>query len=257
MMMAHWDFDPSVIAGTVLLVSGYAVYIGPLRRRFSLGPAVPLARQLSFYAGCLVTLLALISPLDGLGDESLLSAHMVQHMLLAFVAPPLWLLGMPAWLVKVLLPPGLPEFVVNPIFAFLVFNGAFWIWHLPGFYDAALQNEALHVAEHLTFMAGGVIGWAPVIGAGFTDRSSAVSKFIYLVPSMFSCNALAALITLAPTQLYPFYGHAALQWGLTALEDQYVAGLAMWLPGDMLYLALFLWIIKTVFDQDQPEWKVT
>jgi putative membrane protein len=256
-MMAAWDFEPTVIGGTGLLAAGYFVYAGPLRRRFSLGPPVPPLRQLAFYLGCAVMLLALISPLDSLGDNYLLSAHMAQHMLLGFVAPPLWLVGTPSWLVQVILPPGLPRRLSNPILAFIAFNGVFWVWHLPRFYDAALTNDALHILEHLMFMAAGVIGWAPVLGSGFGERGTAASKFIYLVPSMFSCNALAALITLTPTPLYPFYGHAALHWGLSALDDQYIAGLTMWLPGDMLYLALFLWTVKSMFDQNQPDWKAT
>jgi putative membrane protein len=256
-MAASWNPDPTVIGGTILLVVGYYVYTGPLRRRFSLGPPVPRLRQLLFYLGCTAMLLALISPLDDLGDGYLLSAHMVQHMLLGFVAPPLWLLGMPGWLVELVLPPGLPRRLANPALAFLVFNGVFWIWHLPRFYDAALENDALHIVEHLTFMGGGVIGWAPVLGAGFGEKPGPISRFMYLVPTMFSCNALAALITLTPSQLYSFYGQASLMWGLTPLEDQYVAGLSMWLPGDMLFLALFLWVVKTMFDQNQPEWKVS
>jgi putative membrane protein len=256
-MVLTWDFDPTVIGGTILLVAGYYVYTGPLRRRFSLGPALPPWRQLAFYLGCLAVLLALVSPLDALGDRYLVSAHMVQHMILGFVAPPLWLLGMPDWLVQLLLPPDLPRRLASPVLAFLVFNGVFWIWHLPRFYNAALENESLHVVEHLTFMAGGVIGWAPVLGSGFGEKKPPISQFIYLVPSMFSCNALAALLTLTPTQLYQFYGRASLLWGRTPLEDQYVAGLAMWLPGDMFYLLLFLWVVKTMFDQSQPEWKVT
>jgi putative membrane protein len=256
-MMAAWDLEPTVIGGTVLLMLGYLLYTVPLRRRYSLGPAVPPLRQLAFYLGCLVMLLALISPLDGLGDEYLLSAHMAQHMLLAFVAPPLWLLGTPDWLVRLLLPPGLAERLVNPVFAFLVFNGVFWVWHLPRFYDAALNNDALHILEHLMFMAAGLIGWAPVIGPAFPSPRNPFSRFVYLVPSMFSCNALAALITLAPVQLYRFYGQAPLHFGLTPLEDQYVAGLSMWLPGDMLYLVLFLWTFKTLFDENQSDRKVT
>jgi putative membrane protein len=255
--MASWNPDPTVIAGAFLLTSGYAIYIGPLRRRFSLGPAVPLLRQALFYLGCLAMLLALISPLDVLGDEYLLSAHMAQHMLLGFVAPPLWLLGTPGWLVQLLLPPGLPRRLANPLVAFAVFNGVFWIWHLPQFYDSALRIEALHILEHLMFMGGGVIGWAPVLGSGFGSDARPISKFIYLVPSMFSCNALAALITLSPRQLFSFYGQSALMFGLTPMDDQYLAGLTMWLPGDMLFVVLFLWVVKTMFDQNQPEWKVS
>jgi cytochrome c oxidase assembly factor CtaG len=257
MVHSYWDLDPTVIGGTILLVLGYILYVGPLRRRFHLGPAVPLLRQMAFHLGCLVMLLALVSPLDGLGDEYLLSAHMAQHMLLGFIAPPLWLIGTPDWLVKLILPPGYPERLANPVFAFVMFNGVFWVWHLPRFYDAALENDSLHVVEHIMFMVGGVLGWAPLIGSGFTDRQSLSTKFIYLVPSMFSCNALAALITLSPKPLFPFYGQAALHFGLTTIEDQYLAGLCMWLPGDMLYLAFFLWIFKSMFDGKQSEWKVT
>lgn len=256
-MPLAWNFDPTVLGGTVLLAGGYYLYTGPLRRRFSLGPVVPVLRQLAFYLGCGAMLAALISPLDALGDQYLLSAHMIQHMLLAFVAPPLWLFGTPGWLVELLLPPGLPRRLGHPAVAFLVFNGVFWIWHLPAFYDAALRSEALHILEHLMFMAGGVIGWGPVLGAGFGPERGPVAKFMYLVPSMFSCNALAALITLTPKPLFTFYGQAAQLWGLAPLEDQYVAGLAMWLPGDMLFVLLFLWVVKTMFDDNQPEWKVS
>jgi cytochrome c oxidase assembly factor CtaG len=253
MNFEYWDFAPSVIIGTALLMIGYWSFTGPLRRRKNWGPPVSRARQLVFYLGTLCMFLALIGPLDGIGDEQLFSAHMAQHMLLSFVAPPLWVIGTPEWLIRRLVPPGILEWMVNPLIAFLLFNGAMWIWHVPAFYDAALSYEWLHIVEHLLFMAAGVIGFLPVLKSGLSTRMTPMLKLMYLFPSMLSCTALAALITLTSHPLYPFYGNASLPWGLTPLSDQQMGGAVMWLPGDMIYMALIVWTFKLLLDQTAEE----
>ncbi len=143
--------------------------------------------------------------------------------------------------------------MLNPFTAFLLFNGAMWSWHLPGLYDAALAHEGLHILEHLTFMAAGVIGWMPVLKPRLADGMTPLLRLIYLFPGMLSCTALAALITLSSIQLYHFYGNASLGWGLTPLSDQQLGGLAMWLPGDMLYMVLIVWTFKLLLDQADSE----
>ena len=248
-----WNFEPSVIIGTGVLVLGYALTIGPLRRRFHWGEAVPPLRQLAFYAGSLCMLVALIGPLDVLGDESLFSAHMGQHMLLTFVVPPLWVVGAPGWLIRLLIPPRLLMLMLNPFIAFGIFNGVMWFWHIPSLYDAALRNEWLHIGEHLLFMASAVIGWLPVLKSELTEQMTPLRRLIYLMPSTFSCTALAALITLVPMQLYTFYGNSPLQWGLTSISDQQLGGLVMWLPGDYLYMVLIVWTVKQLLDQTYTE----
>jgi cytochrome c oxidase assembly factor CtaG len=239
--------------GTVFLVLGYALATGPLRSRYRWGERVPPARQLVFYLGTLCMFLALIGPLDVLGDEDLFSAHMVQHMILSFVAPPLWLLGTPAWLIRRLVPRRSLRGLINPVLAFALFNGVMWVWHLPAFYDDALSNEWLHIGEHLMFMASGVIGFLPVLKSEMVSTMTPIRKLMYLVPAMFSCTALAALITLSSRQLYPFYGNASLGWGLTPLGDQQLGGLAMWLPGDMLYMGLIIWIFNGLLAEPKQE----
>ena len=253
---AGWVWDPSVLIGVALLTGGYMLAVGPLRRRFGWGERVPAVRQAAFYLGMLCVFVALCSPLDSLGDEYLFSAHMGQHMLLTFAAPPLWLLGVPGWLVKRLVPKGFTRraanIITHPVAAFLIFNGIMWCWHLPAAYDLALEHETIHVAEHLMFMAAAVIGWWPVLGPDLpgASRLSEPGQALYLFASTFPCTALAAVITLSPVQLYPFYGSASLAYGLPPLLDQTVGGLLMWLPSDMIFMlaaviVLYVWLDRS------------
>lgn len=253
MTFKYWDFAPSVIIGTALLTLGYWTFTGPLWRYYQWGRAVSRFQQLSFYLGTLCMFLALVGPLDGIGDGELFSAHMTQHMLLSFVAPPLWVIGTPGWLIRLLVPAGFRAWIVNPLLAFLLFNGAMWIWHLPAFYDTALSHEWLHVIEHLVFMSAAVIGWLPVLKSSLSDRMTPIIKLLYLFPSMLSCTALAALVTLSSHVLYPFYGNASLGWGLSPLSDQQLGGAVMWLPGDMIYMVLIVWAFKLLLDQTTEE----
>jgi cytochrome c oxidase assembly factor CtaG len=251
--MSYWNFEPSVVIGTSLLSAFYALAVGPLRRRFHLGTPAHLIQQLAFYLGTLCMILALIGPLDVLGDEYLFSAHMAQHMILSFLVPPLWVLGTPSWLIRCLVPRSFQSLIWNPIFAFLFFNGVMWIWHIPAVYDTALVHEGLHITEHLIFMAAGVVGFLPVLKSDLIPQMTPQFKLIYLFPSMLSCTALAALVTLSSVQLYSFYGNAAMQWHLTALEDQQIGGASMWVPGDMLYMGLILWAFNKFLDTSNTE----
>lgn len=254
--MLEWNFAPSVLLGLALWTAGYAVVVGSLRHRRGWGPAVPLPRQSAFYLGSLCALVALVSPLDTLGDSALFSAHMAQHMLLTFAAPALWMVGMPGWLIRRFVPVRLSRLLSHPLVAFTLFNGVMWAWHIPAAYDTALQFEPLHILEHLTFIAAALIGWWPVLGPDQAGGLRLPYKLAYLVPSMFSCTALAALITLSSIQLYPFYGHASALWGLGPLADQQLGGLVMWLPGDMIYVILIVWTFLRLIDQDTLEQQV-
>jgi cytochrome c oxidase assembly factor CtaG len=256
---AGWVWEPSVILGIGLLAAGYFCTVGPARRRWKLGDPVPLSRQLAFYAGCLGLFIALVSPLDALADDSLFSAHMIQHMLLMFVIPPLWLIGLPGWLAEVIIPGQTRKYfamLVFPVSAFLIFNVSMWLWHIPTLYDGALANESLHVVEHLCFIGAAVIGWWPVLGptlAGVPKPALEVQA-IYLFFNSLSCTALAAIITLSSKLLYPFYGIQPQIYGLTPLADQQLGGVLMWLPGDMiLMLFITLTLAKLLEMTGQPK----
>ncbi|MCA9916089.1 MAG: cytochrome c oxidase assembly protein [Anaerolineae bacterium] len=239
--MMNWVWEPSIVLGLLAITGWFELSIGPVQRRTGWGQSVTKWQRFAFHSGTFAVFLALASPLDPLADQALFSAHMIQHMLLTFVGPLLWVVSVPGWLVDKLLPFNFMKkgfsALTRPISAFLIFNGVMWFWHIPALYDAALQNEALHIFEHLAFMGSAVIGWWPVFGR-YGQRHGMVEKLVYLVASMFACTALSAIIALSPRLLYSFYGDSPIQFGLTALTDQQIGGAIMWLPGDMIYMVI-------------------
>ncbi len=244
-IFASWNFSFSLWLGFALVAGGYALAIGPLRKRYGWGQPVAKSRQASFYLGTLAAWLALVSPLDYLADNYLLAAHMVQHLLLILVAPPLWLAGLPDWLVERALSGRLRRVFVNritrPLPAFIIFNGLFLLWHLPGLYDAALESEGIHILEHLCFLLSAVIGWWPVLGPSrrFAPRASQPLQMLYMFSNMFPSTALGAIITFSANPPYPFYETVQRLWGLSIQADQQLAGLIMWVPGTMVFFLFF------------------
>ena len=163
----QWNFDSILVFGIALFTAAYFYALGPLRRRYGWAEAVDRGQVAWFVAGTVVIFIALCSPLDTLGDDYLFSAHMIQHMLLAIVAPPLWLLGTPDWMLAPLFRRAsvlrVAKWLTNPIVAFGLFNANLWLWHVPALYDATLTNEQIHIFEHLTYIVFGVLLWWPIL----------------------------------------------------------------------------------------------
>ena len=249
LLKAGWTWYPSVVTGFSLWT---ILYVWANR-----GKHTPMLQQIAFHLGTLAGLIALVSPLDELGDEYLFSAHMVQHLLLMFLTAPLWLLGTSGWLVDRVVPEQvgtLAKRLAGPMSAFLLFVAVLWFWHIPGIYEMAQESEALHIFEHLSFIGAALIGWWPVIGAE-TSRVAKPSppvRMVYLFLLAVPCTALAAILTYAKTPLYPFYVTAPHPYGLSALQDQHLGGLLMWLPTHMfLLLALGITFLKWFTESDR------
>lgn len=194
-----------------------------------------------FLLGIAVILLALISPLDRLGDEYLFSAHMAQHMLLIQVMAPLLLLGTPGWLLRPLIArpaaARLARILTRPIAAYLLLNVVFLSWHLPALYDLALKDERIHIFQHLTFMVSSLIAWWPVLGPLPELISlSHPLKILYLFLQCLLITLLSALLVFSPKALYPYYEAAPRPFDISAHADQQLGGLLMWVPGSLLYL---------------------
>lgn len=253
-LLTAWNLDPSILLGLLALGGGYVYLTGPLRERRGWSEHGPTSRQRTLYALALVTLaLALITPLDALGDDYLFSAHMVQHMLLTVVFPPLFLLGLPGWLIRPA--PRRPwasrvarGLTLAPV-AFALFNADFWLWHLPALYDATLSNEALHIFEHVTFLATGLLNWMPIFSPvpDLLPRLPRPHQILYLFLSCQPMVALGALFTFASQPLYAPYVAAPRLFGISALTDQQLGGLIMWIPGSLIYLGVlsvifFVWV---------------
>ena len=251
-LLTQWSWQPSVLLGILLLTGAYVYLLGPARRRHNWGPP-PARSQIWYFVAAQVTLLvALISPLDTIGDRYLFSAHMVQHLLLAAVWPPLMLLATPSWLaarlfrLPVLAP--LLTFFVLPAMALLLFNLDIYIWHIPALYDATLSNEAVHIVEHLSFMLFGVFTWWPVLSPVREQRLPEPLQVLYLFVEGMAMMVLGIVFTFAPDPFYSAYVSAPRLWDISAATDQQIGGLIMWYPGNLPYAVLLVVAFYRWFD---------
>lgn len=227
----RWPLDLSVYVGLVALFLGHAW----------LARDSQLSRLRSLYFGLgLITLwVALETPIDTLSDHYLDSVHMLQHVLLAVVAPPLLLLGlnrpMAARLAAL---PGVRA-VTEPVPAQLAAAAVMIGWHAPFLYDATLYSEPLHVVEHLTFVGSGVLFWWPVIdatGAQSVWRLSAAGKLVYLFIGTLPQDAVGLVLQFSRTSFYDFYTHVPrVVPGLDPVTDQTIAGVVLQLFGKSSY----------------------
>ena len=225
-----WSFEPPVLLGVLALG---AIYLyGWRRARTPDEPHPPGYGRLALFAAGLVTILvALVSPLDSLGDQ-LMVMHMVQHILLLDVAPILLMLG----LTKVLLRPATRRlntierragFLAHPAFAVIAYAGLMWLWHLPAMYDRALGNWFLHALEHLCFFTAGLLYWwhlSPRSAAAIGWAAWARSR---TWPARSCSSASLGSRSPSPHPIYRFYAHQPHYWGLTPVQDQSLAGLTM------------------------------
>jgi putative membrane protein len=239
---------------TGLAVTALVYSAGAIRfwRGAGLGRSLPIWRAASFAAGLLTIGIALLSPLDSLA-ESLFSAHMVQHLLLMLVAPALLVLGGPSWVMLWALPArsrrsaaiwwnqrGMLQQLITtvslPAVAWALSILALLIWHIPACYQAALRSESVHAAEHLSFLITGFLFWWVVLRPDSRRRLSEAASVLYVFTAALPGGLLGALLTFGGKPLYASQSGAAPLWGLTALEDQQLAGLIMWMPGGLIYL---------------------
>jgi len=240
LLLKTWEWYPSVVVGCALLGIAYLAVVRPLRP----------ARTLAFLGGVVVLLLTLVGPLDGLGDEYLFSAHMLEHLMLLVVVPPLLLLGIPAEAASKLLrrrPAAVAERILGrPALAWLLSVGVLYLWHVPFFYNATLADERVHILEHMSFLVTATIFWWPVLAPLRRRRLSGPVAMIYLFLAAVANSVLGAVLTFTGPGLYPLYdrpadGSAEMQlirrgWGLNPAADQQLGGLFMWVVGGFFFL---------------------
>jgi putative membrane protein len=252
---SEFKIYPSFFVGWVLFAAAYYLFVGPLRRYFPGSSRVPAARIASFTAGLLLMLGALQGPLHELSDYFLFSAHMVQHLAVMLVMPPLLLYGMPDWMVRALLRvPGfrpVARWLTLPLVAFMLNNGIFGAWHFPVPYDMMMRNHDVHITMHLMIMTSGMIMWWPVMSPlPELPRIAPPLQMLYLFILGVPMMVVAALITFSDTALYTWYAEAPRIFPITVLDDQRLGGAIMWVPG-----ALVLWLAISLvyFRWTRPE----
>ena len=244
----------------LLLLGGlYALGLRSLWRRGGTGNGISRGRASLFGLGLIVLLIALVSPLDPLSDE-LFAVHMVQHLLLMLVAAPLFVMGRFTLAVGWALPSRWNttiwntwkgkqawHFLTRPMVAFLIHNAAVWLWHMPRLYEAAVSNEGLHFLEHMSFFVTAFLFWqvfADVTQNMQIGRSTKFGVGIFMIfGTMLVSGFLGVLLTFSQYVWYPVHIHGTALYGLTALEDQQLAGTIMWVPAGVVYTGLAIGVL--------------
>lgn len=221
----------------------------------------PRTRVWLFGAGVFVAMIALLSPIDRGGDEYLFSIHMLQHLLLMMVAPPLVLLGIAG-----MRQPPSQRFrfvrrvwwaITRPWTALVVFNVVMLVWHIPSLYNATLTTEPIHVVEHLSFIAAGVVFWWPIVDPvrGTSTRTvTPLTKIAALVISGIPPTVLGLIFALSPLAFYDFYIHAPRLWGISPVFDQQIGGVLMLGLGNIIYfVAIVIVFMRLLGDASRDE----
>jgi putative membrane protein len=245
-LYTHWILDPRIAVFIFGITGLYLLWVGPLNRRRPGSEQRPVsnAQIRWFLLGSLLLLVALGPPLDDWSHFYFVSAHMVQHLLLMFAVVPCWIKGVPAWVYQPVIDRPWSRWLLlwmpRAVPAFALTTLIMGIWHVPSLYDATLENEFLHSAQHLFFMLAGFLFYWPLMSTRpETPQLSPPVKCLYLFLQTIPAGILGALITYAGPGLYPHYEKASVRpWGLDLKTDQEIAGLVMWVGMNSLFLIM-------------------
>jgi putative membrane protein len=213
------------------------------------GETTPTTGQRAlFFTGLALIFLSLNGWLHDLSDYYLFSAHMVQHLMLTLVAPPLLIMGTPGWMLRPALRwPGvraMARWLTSAPRAFLIFNVAITVWHLPPVYSLAMAHHPVHIVQHLCFMISATLMWWPILSPlPELPRLSYPTQILYLFLMTIPMSLVAVCIAYSGHALYLAYASAPRLWGMTPLQDQMLGALIMWVPGGLFFMA----IISVVF----------
>jgi cytochrome c oxidase assembly factor CtaG len=253
-----WTFTP----GVLVALAGYGVVYGLRWRRSRAEGGVRAAsgwRAAAWGGGLLCLFLALVSPVDVLGTQ-LASAHMVQHLLVADLAPILLTLGLTKWILR----PATRRIHAieraagpfgHPVFGVVAYVGAMWLWHIPYFYDAALAHSGVHVLEHLSFAGAGLLYWWHLLSPIRSRlRLGGMGPVLYMASTKLLVGLLGILLAFSPDLIYDGYGTTGHRWGLTPLEDLHVAGLLMALEQSLVMgVALVYLFVRMLSEADRDD----
>ena len=263
-----WTFDPLVVLALGLTVVAYTHGILTMRplRDHVFGTWRPVA----FFTGMITTFLALSSPIDALSDR-LFAFHMIQHLMLMFVAAPLILIGAPLLPTLRGIPSGLRRITVipvakstqvrflshqltNPMIAWTAFVVSLWGWHIPSLYAAAIENEVIHILEHVSFIGTGLLFWWLVIDpVPFRGRIPYLGRLVYVILALTQSLPLAAMLTFTSEPWYEPYIASGGYWGIDPMTDQQIGGLIMWIGGMVAYFVAVAALFVVAMKKDEAD----
>ena len=257
-LWTHWHGHPDVLIGLGALQAAYLLGVGPIRERYQLAERADPRQIATFTTGVMVIFLALLSPLHILSDGYLFSAHMLQHVLLTLVAPPLLILGTPDWLLRRLMRPDIVFILMrratHPVIAFVAFNAVFSIWHMPALYNVSMTNHGVHIGEHLLFIGAAVLLWWPLVSTmPELPRLTYPLQMIYLFMLSIAQIIVFAPITFARNPIYEWYVQAPEIWSMDAVTDQQIGAIIMKVGGGILFMILIIAAFFRWFNDDRNE----
>ena len=261
------DWSPPIFLTTMVLLSAIVYTRGWFAVRKTSAAQFFVSRLAAFLSGLALLWLAIGSPMDGFAD-ALLSAHMVEHLLLMSFVPPLLLLGDP----QVPLLRGLPHiltvhllgpllrlkalrtlgrFLTRPLVAWLAMNLIFLGWHVPSAYDFALEHERWHDFEHICFLSSSILFWWPLIRPWPTSaRYPGWFMIPYLVGADIVNTALSAFLAFCDRPVYTYYLAQPNRFQINPMTDQVVGAVIMWVVGSMVFLIPAVFITVNLLQQD-------
>ena len=249
-LLRSWEFEPFVWIGLALSAWPYVRGLRRLWQEAGIGHGVKRWEACCYAGGWLALFAALASPLHPWG-RVLFSVHMTQHEVLMLLAAPLIVLGRPIIVFLKAIPASWARrlaklsntrawrtswgLVSSAVVAWLLHAVILWVWHVPALFEATLDSELVHTLQHASFLGSALLFWWAVMH----DRGRAVAygmAILYMYTTAIHSGLLGVLIALTRTVWYPAYTSTAPAWGLTALEDQQLGGLIMWIPAGVVYL---------------------
>jgi len=213
----------------------------------------------TFVAGMLALLAALATPLDGLGEDYLFSAHMLQHVLLGDLAPVLLLLS----LSRVLLRPVTRRLMrveralgpfASPWTGIALWLGLMYLWHVPAMYEAAIENPIVHLLEHASFFTAGVAVWWPLVQPVPMRRPlKGLWPLAYIGTAKFGLAALGLYFTWSTNVLYDYYERVPRIWGLSAVDDQNAGGAIMMVEQSLTFVIALVVLFAVMLTRSEAD----
>jgi putative membrane protein len=239
-----WTFAPAILL-SVALWAGVYVWRFRQARREAGGRGAGWKQALAFAGFIVVLLVALVSPIDALGEDYLFSMHMTQHILLGDIAPLLLLLS----LSRVIMRPATRRFNVlerklgrlaSPYTFIAVWFALLYFWHIPRFYVAAIEHPGVHALEHLSFFTAGVAVWWPLIQpVPMRYKLTGIATLAYVLAAKLGLGILGLYLTWSKSVAYGYYEHVPRIWGLSPIDDQNVGGAIMMLEQSLVLVSVF------------------
>ncbi|MEA2450011.1 MAG: hypothetical protein QOG63_1943 [Thermoleophilaceae bacterium] len=254
----EWTFAPAILLAIALWIGVYVWRFRAARREAG-GRGAGLPQAAAFAGFIVVITIALVSPVDSLGENYLFTMHMAQHILLGDIAPLLLLLS----LSRVIMRPATRRFhsferrlgpLAHPVAFILIWFFLVYFWHIPALYEAAIRHPLVHALEHASFFTAGCAVWWPLIQpVPMRYKLRGVAIFGYILAAKLGLGMLGLYLTWSKGVAYDYYAHVPRIWGLSPIEDQNVGGALMMLEQSLVLVSAFVLLFVRMLLQSEEE----